>query len=98
MIKENQKLFNRLNVITDALAAVISIAAAYTLVFHLLDFEKNYPLADYFKLLLIFIPLQLMTYGCMGLYDSFRSKRFTTELGRLTGAFLLDGLALVALR
>lgn len=97
MIKENQKLFNRLNVITDALAAVISIAAAYALVFHLLDFEKNYPLADYFKLLLIFIPLQLMTYGCMGLYDSFRSKRFTTELGRLTGAFLLDGLALVAL-
>lgn len=97
MIKENQKLFNRLNIITDALAAVISIAAAYTLVFHLLDFEKNYPLADYLKLLLIFIPLQLMTYGCMGLYDSFRSKRFTTELGRLTGAFLLDGLALVAL-
>ena len=97
MIKENQKLFNRLNIITDAAAAFISIAAAYTLVFYLLDFEKNYPLKDYFKLLLIFVPLQLLTYGCMGLYDSFRSKRFTNELGRLTAAFLLDGLALVAL-
>ena len=36
MIKENQKLFNRLNVATDAAAAFISIAAAYLLVFSLL--------------------------------------------------------------
>lgn len=97
MIKENQKLFNRLNVITDAVAAFVSIAAAYLLVFNLLDFERNFPLADYFKLLLIFVPVQLVTYGCMGLYDSFRSKSFSTELGRLTAALLLDGLALIAL-
>ena len=56
MIKENQKLFNRLNVATDAAAAFISIAAAYLLVFSLLDFDRNYPLVDYFKLLLIFVP------------------------------------------
>ena len=37
MIKENQRLFNRLNVLTDAAAAFISIAAAYLLVFNLLD-------------------------------------------------------------
>ena len=97
MIKENQKLFNRLNVLTDAAAAFVSVAAAYLLVFNLLDFERNYPLADYLKLLLIFVPVQLLTYGCMGLYGSFRSKRFTREFGRLFTAFLLDGLALVAL-
>ena len=97
MIKENQKLFNRLNVLTDAAAAFVSITAAYLLVFNLLDFERNYPLADYFKLLIIFVPVQLLTYGCMGLYGSFRSKRFTNELGLLFTAFLLDGLALVAL-
>lgn len=97
MIKENQKLFNRLNVLTDAAAAFVSVAAAYLLVFNLLDFERNYPLADYFKLLLIFVPVQLLTFGCMGLYGSFRSKRFTREFGRLFTAFLLDGLALVAL-
>ena len=33
MIKENQKLFNRLNVATDAAAAFISIAAAYLLLY-----------------------------------------------------------------
>lgn len=97
MIKENQKLFNRLNIITDAAAAFLAITAAFLLVFSLLDFDRNYPLSDYFKLLLIFVPLQLVTYGCMGLYDSFRSKRFSTELGRLTAAFVLDGLALTAL-
>lgn len=97
MIKENQKLFNRLNVITDAAAAFLAITAAFLLVFSLLDFDRNYPISDYFKLLLIFVPLQLITYGCMGLYDSFRSKRFSTELGRLTAALVLDGLALTAL-
>ncbi len=97
MIKENQKLLNRLNILTDAAAAFISVAAAYLLVFSLLDFDRNYPLTDYFKLLLIFVPVQLLTYGCMGLYGSFRSRRFTSELGRLFAAFLLDGLTLVAL-
>ncbi len=97
MIKENQKLLNRLNVLTDAAAAFIAVAAAYLLVFSLLDFERNYPLADYFRLLLIFVPVQLVTYGCMGLYGSFRSKSFSTEFGKLFGAFLLDGLALIAL-
>ena len=97
MIKENQKLFNRLNVATDAAAAFISIAAAYLLVFSLLDFDRNYPLVDYFKLLLIFVPLQLVTYGCMGLYSSFRGKSFANETGKLTAALFLDGMAMIAL-
>lgn len=97
MIKENQKLFNRLNVATDAAAAFISIAAAYLLVFSLLDFDRNYPLVDYFKLLLTFVPLQFVTYGCMGLYSSFRGKSFANETGKLTAALFLDGTAMIAL-
>lgn len=97
MIKENQKLLNRMNVLTDAAAAFISVTAAYLMVFNLLDFERNYPIGDYFRLLLIFVPVQLITYGCMGLYGSFRSKSFSSEMGRLFGAFLLDGFALVSL-
>ncbi len=97
MIKENQRLLNRINVLTDAAAALAAVAAAYLLVFELLEFDRNYPFTDYLRLALIFIPVQLITYGCMGLYGSFRSKGFATELGRLFGAFLLDGLALIAL-
>ena len=83
--------------VTDAVAALAAVAAAYLIVFILLDFDRNYPFTDYLRLALIFIPVQLITYACMGLYGSFRSKNFATELGRLFGAFLLDGLALVAL-
>lgn len=97
MIKENQRLLNRLNVLTDAVAAVVSVAAAFVLVFNLLDFDRNFGLDSYMRLLLIFVPLQLITYACMGLYGSFRSKTFASEMGRLFAAFLLDGLALVAL-
>ena len=97
MIKENQKLLNRMNVLTDAAAALVAVAAAYLFVFMLLDFDRNYPFTDYLRLALIFIPVQLLTYACMGLYGSFRSKSFATELGRLFGAFLLDGLALITL-
>lgn len=97
MIRENQKLFNRLNVATDAVAAFIATTASYLLVFNLLDFDRNYPLVDYYKLLLIFVPLQLVTYGCMGLYNSFRSRSFATETGRLTAALFIDGMAIIAL-
>lgn len=97
MIKENQRLLNRLNVLTDAAAAVVSVAAAFVIVFNLLDFDRNFGLDSYMRLLLIFVPLQLITYACMGLYGSFRSKTFAREMGRLFAAFLLDGLALVAL-
>lgn len=97
MIKENQKLLNRLNVLTDAAAALAAVAVAYMLVFVLLDFDRNFSLRDYFRLALLFIPVQLITYACMGLYGSFRNKSFAKELGRLFGAFLLDGSALVAL-
>lgn len=97
MIKENQRLLNRMNVLTDAAAALAAVAAAYLIVFTLLDFDRNYPLTDYLRLALIFIPVQLVTYACMGLYGSFRSKSFATELGRLFGAFILDGLALITL-
>ena len=97
MIKENQKLLNRINVLTDAAAAVLAVTAAYLLVFNLLDFERNFPLTDYVRLALIFIPIQLVTYACMGLYGSFRSKTFATEFGRIFAAFLLDGMTLIAL-
>lgn len=97
MIKENQRLFNHLNVITDALAAVVSMAVAFVLVFNLLDFGRNYPLSGYLRLLLIFVPVQLVTYGTTGLYESFRTKHFPEELNKLFRAFLADGLILIAL-
>ena len=97
MVKENQKLFNAINIISDAVMAVFSMIASYLLVFHLLDFEQNYALQDYIKLAILFMPIQLMTFGCMGLYDSFRTKRFTKELEKLAGAFAIDAVLIITM-
>jgi len=97
MIKENQKLLNYFNVLSDAAVGVISIVISYVFTFYILDLDKNFPLIDYIKLSTIFIPIQLMTYACMRLYDSFRTKSFSTEFGRLFFAFIFDGLFIIAL-
>ncbi|MBQ9947114.1 MAG: undecaprenyl-phosphate glucose phosphotransferase [Oscillospiraceae bacterium] len=97
MIKENQKLLNRLNVLSDAVVSVIAVIASYLIVFFLLDFEENYPLIDYIKLALVYIPIQFITYSTAGLYDSHRAVRFTRELKKIFQAFLIDGLIIVAM-
>lgn len=97
MIKENQKLLNKLNVISDAFLAIAAVALAYVIVFCILDFEKSFALIDYIKLACVFIPVQLVTYGCIGLYDSYRTSTLGKELVKLVQAFLTDGLAIVAM-
>ena len=96
MIKENQKLLNKLNAISDAAISVLALVTSYLIVFELLEFERNYPLADYLKLLIVFVPVQLMTYGCLGLYSSFRTSTIGKEMWRLVQAFLIDGALLIA--
>ncbi len=97
MIKENQKLFNWLNIISDAAASIFAVIAAYFIVFHLLEFDKNFSLSDYIKLSIVFIPIQLITFGCMGLYGSFRTKTLPQELGKITGALVLDGIIMITM-
>lgn len=97
MIKENQKLFNRLNVISDALISAVAIVAAYFIIFNLFLLERNYPIQDYLKLVILFIPIQLITYGCLGLYDSYRTRSFGREMVRLVQSFFIDGMLIIAL-
>ncbi len=97
MIKENQKLFNRLNILSDAVVPIIAVALSYLIVFYLLGSEKNYPLIDYTKLALLFIPVQVFTFGCVGLYDSYRTSTFGKELVRIIEAFFIDGLVMIAM-
>lgn len=97
MIRENQKLLNRINILSDILLAFCSVVAAYLLIFYVFGLEKNYPLTDYIKAAVLFAPMQLMTFGCMGLYGSFRTKTFVEEFGRIVRAFLADGVIMVTL-
>lgn len=56
MIKENQKLLNYFNVLSDAAVGVLSIIISYLFTFYILDLDKNFPLLDYIKLSILFIP------------------------------------------
>lgn len=97
MIKENQKLLNNINIITDVILVFAAIISSYFLVFHVFGLEKNFPLLDYLKLATLFAPIQLFTFGCLGLYDSFRTKSFATELGKLLQALVANGVIILTI-
>lgn len=80
MIRENQKMFNKLNVVTDIAIMFISMIAAYLLRFYVFKVDTEYiKLVEYIKFTVFLIPLQLIIYMFFDLYGSFRSKSFSRE-------------------
>lgn len=81
MIKENQKLLNYLNILTDALVIVLSLVISYILRFEVLEgLPGNLLLPYYFKVSMVMALVFLVIYSALGLYDSFRNKQFVNEL------------------
>lgn len=95
MIRENQAFLNRLNVILDGLLIFLSIFPAYWLRFFVLDGIKSLPFRSYVLAGLAMVPLHLLTYAVMGLYESFRKKRLYQELELLFWANALDFMLLL---
>ncbi|MDD3172366.1 MAG: undecaprenyl-phosphate glucose phosphotransferase [Herbinix sp.] len=90
MIKDNQKMFNRIHVLMDACIIVISYLLTYYLRFYSI-FSKNLsflqvepgtflPFANYAKRLIFLVPLYLFVYHFTGLYTPKRGKRRWTEI------------------
>lgn len=91
MIKENQQLLNRLNVLSDGLIIYLMLPLAFWLRFYVLPGGIiNVPLRRYLVLGVFFTLIQLFTYASFGLYQSFRHIRLRRELGQLWAASLLD--------
>jgi Undecaprenyl-phosphate glucose phosphotransferase len=90
MIKDNQKMFNRLHVLMDACIIAISFLLTYYLRFYVLiyifDFfklgpkERFYEVQVYAKNLLFIVPVYLIIYYFSQLYTPKRSKRRWTEI------------------
>lgn len=74
MIKDNQRLFNRLHVVIDALVIAVSYLAAWFLKFKsgLLEFDLGLPAITYFRALYFIIPGFLLLYNLFDLYSSKR--------------------------
>lgn len=96
LIKENQKYFNRLHILIDALV----VSGSYFLAFYF-KFESGFAngilalsKARYFQALLFIVPSYLILYGLFNLYTSKRSTSRITELFDIVKANLI-GLSLL---
>ncbi len=95
MIRENQKLFNWLNIISDACILLAALPAAYWLRFCVLPGGASViPLERYVFLNVGLTVVQVALFALLGLYGSFRHVRLRQELPRLWQASLI-GLALL---
>lgn len=88
MIKDNQKMLNRLHILMDASIIVISFLIAYYLRFHsfitylrIFNVDKGsfYSLSVYARSLYFLVPLYLIIYNWAKLYTPKRGKRRWTE-------------------
>nr|WP_315023666.1 undecaprenyl-phosphate glucose phosphotransferase [uncultured Aminipila sp.] len=90
MIKENQKILNKFNIFTDGLVILLAMVLAYVMRFIVFQGELGHiTLEVYISLGIVVIPLYLLTSTGFGLYESFRQKDFSKELGLIIKANLL---------
>lgn len=101
MIRENQKLLNYLNVLSDAVLLYISLPLAYYLHFHVLHWGVSaVSLRSYLVLGLGTTALEIFIFAAFGMYRSFRHMRLSRELrdvflsGAVTIVLLLSALFL----
>ncbi len=95
MIKENQRLINQLNIVSDGLIVFLMVPVAFWLRFFVLPGgEISVPFQDYLILAAALMVLFVFTYAVFGMYQSFRKVPILKEMSRLWLASALD-LALV---
>lgn len=91
MIKENQEILNRLNVISDGVIIFAMLPVAFWLRFYVLPGGFiNKPLVNYLRIGAVITLIQLFTYAAFGLYKSQRRVKLRNELSRLLRASALD--------
>ncbi len=97
MIRENQRLFNQLNVLSDGVIIFLMLPTAFWLRFFVFPGGViAIPLSQYMVLNFFLTALHLFTYAAFGLYSSFRRTPLREELPRLWKASALDMAALLS--
>lgn len=97
MIRENQKLLNRLNVLSDALMLYITLPLAYWIRFYVLpDGVETVKLPSYLTIGVALTLFQLFTFAAFGLYQSTRRTRIRQEVSRVFTGSMLDMLFLLS--
>jgi len=96
VIKENQRLFNQLNIISDGLILFLTLPPAFWIRFFVLpNGIITVPLHEYMTLNVAYTAVQIITLSMFGLYRSFRHTPLRKELPSLWKALLLDSVLLL---
>ena len=83
MIRDNQKVFNRLHLIMDAVITAVSYALAYYVKFYITKpgpEPGDLPVVDYFIVLFILVPVYMALYYYCNVYTPKRTVRRSHEI------------------
>lgn len=101
MIKDNQKVFNRLHLIMDALIVVLSYAAAWLLHFRVFNhFGPEVgilPMEHYMGALIFIVPAYILLYYCCHVYTPQRTSGYFKEIYNIACANTIGLTAFIAL-
>lgn len=98
MIKDNQKVFNRLMVIIDAAIAAASFMLAYFFKFYILNDGPGpgvLPVTDYLLLLVFIVPMYMLIYYLCSVYAPKRTVRRRFEIYGILKANTIGIIALI---
>ncbi|MBE6969927.1 MAG: undecaprenyl-phosphate glucose phosphotransferase [Ruminococcaceae bacterium] len=83
MIQNNQRIFNLLNMFTDGLIVVVSLYIGFAFRFNFMEGFVMKSLNSYLLLALLAVPLQLILYKAVGVYDPGRRRRAYQIIARI---------------
>ena len=87
MIRENEALLDRLNIVTDLAVLFLSIVLSYTVRFHIFDSTENHLLLSYYLLfVLALLPIYYLIFSTFDLICVFRTRTFSEEVVKLIQA------------
>ncbi len=93
MIKQNQKYFNRLHVVIDAIIIYCSFCLSHFIRFTILPHARYYLLLwQYQTMLAVVVPVYLLLYGRFGLY---KPKRFQRPISEMISLFKANSCGII---
>ena len=97
MIKDNQRIFNRIHVVVDALVIFGSYWLAWWLKFKsgFLDYKMSLPTSYFWKVSFFVVPIYLILYYLFNLYNSKRASGRKRELYNIIKANVMGMIGLI---
>ena len=96
MIKSNQRKFNRIQMLLDAVAIVLSYVIAWYIMFGSSKSSSLLSVGGYMSALIVIVPLYLLLYDMFGYYMPKRVSGIVTEIGNIFKANTI-GVLLITL-